>query len=161
MTKEIFKALFDQYFDSVRSYLYYRGADKEQASDIAQDVFLRIWEKQPDEEPVRLKNLLYKMANDLFISQYRRQKLESNYVQDFKSTDIVWTPEAQLQYDELFTRYIKALSIMGENQRVVFLMARMDGMKYHEIAECLNLSVKAVEKRMNIALKFLKRELEV
>ncbi len=79
MTKEEFKLLFDNYFDSVRSYLVYRGAEKEQASDLAQDVFLRVWEKQMDIDIKTALRLLYKMARDMFISQYRRETLEMNY----------------------------------------------------------------------------------
>ena len=57
-------------------------------------------------------------------------------------------------------KYAKALADLGEKQRTVFLMARMEGLKYHEIAERLNLSVKAVEKRMSIALDFFKKALK-
>jgi RNA polymerase sigma-70 factor (ECF subfamily) len=48
---------------------------------------------------------------------------------------------------------------MPEIQRVVFLMNRNDEMKYQEIAECLQLSVKAVEKRMSGALQYLRTQL--
>jgi len=51
------------------------------------------------------------------------------------------------------------LEKMPENQRTVFLMSRNDELKYHEIAECLNISVKTVEKRMSAALKLLRNEL--
>ena len=65
-----------------------------------------------------------------------------------------------MQYNELQANYAKALAALGEKQRTVFLMARMEGLKYHEIAERLNLSVKAVEKRMSIALGYLKKALQ-
>ena len=85
MTKEEFKVLFDSYYDSVRSYLFYRGAEKEQASDLAQDVFLRIWEKQLDVDPKTALRLLYKMAGDMFVSRYRRENLEMNYRKALKN----------------------------------------------------------------------------
>ncbi|MEA1899112.1 MAG: sigma factor-like helix-turn-helix DNA-binding protein [Bacteroidota bacterium] len=50
---------------------------------------------------------------------------------------------------------------MPEKQRIVFLMSRQEGLKYIEIAERLNLSVKAVEKRMNLALTYLKKAIKV
>lgn len=159
MTKEDFKLLFDKYFDPVRSYLLYRGADKELATDLAQDVFLRIWEKQMEYDHKHIKQLLYKIAGDMFVSRYRREVLEQNYRNSFRYTYTEPTPEDELNYRDLETGYTKALAELGEKQRTVFLMARIDGLKYHEIADRLQLSVKAVEKRMHIALTHLKKAL--
>jgi len=160
LTKEEFKVLFDSYFDSVRSYLFYRGAGKEQASDLAQDVFMRIWEKQLDVDPKKALRLLYKIASDMFISRYRREALEMDYRTSMKSDNIDLSPEDELGYKQLFENYTKALAELNEKQRIVFLMARMEGLKYHEIAERLDLSVKAVEKRMSITLAYLKKVLK-
>ena len=160
MTKEEFKVLFDSYFDSVRSYLFYRGAEKEQASDLAQDVFMRIWEKQPVIDPKIAIRLLYKMAGDMLISRYRRETLEKNYRTSLKSENLDFSPEDELRYKQLFENYTKALAKLSEKQRTVFLMARMEGLKYHEIAERLDLSVKAVEKRMSVTLAYLKKVLQ-
>jgi RNA polymerase sigma-70 factor (ECF subfamily) len=49
---------------------------------------------------------------------------------------------------------------MPEKQRTAFLMSREESLKYSEIAERLNISVKAVEKRMNGALELLRKELK-
>lgn len=160
MTKEEFKALFDSYFDSVRSYLFYRGAEKEQASDLAQDVFMRVWDKQLNVDPKTALRLLYKIAGDMFISRYRREMLEMNYRTTLKNDNVDFSPEDQLRYKQLLENYTKALAGLNEKQRTVFLMSRMEGLKYHEIAERLDLSVKAVEKRMNITLAYLKKTLQ-
>jgi RNA polymerase sigma factor (sigma-70 family) len=160
LTKEEFKYLFDSYFDTVRSYLFYRGAGMDEASDLAQDVFLRLWEKQIEIDPKTAIRLLYKIAGDMFISKYRRAKLEMNYLNSLSNDRVAISPEDELKHKELFTNYKKALACLSEKQRTVFLMSRMEGMKYHEIAERLKLSVKAVEKRMNITLTFLKKVLQ-
>ena len=160
MTKEEFKVLFDSYFDSVRSYLFYRGAEKEQASDLAQDVFMRVWDKQLNVDPKTARRLLYKIAGDMFISRYRREMLEMNYRTTLKNDNVDFSPEDQLRYKQLLENYTKALAGLNEKQRTVFLMSRMEGLKYYEIAERLDLSVKAVEKRMNITLAYLKKTLQ-
>lgn len=160
MTKEEFKKLFDTYFDSVRSYLFFRGAEKEQATDLAQDVFMRIWEKQLKIELKSARRFLYKIAGDMFISTYRRETLELNYRNSLKNDQYNASPEQQVQYNELHEKYTKALAALSDKQRTVFLMARMEGLKYHEIAERLGISVKAVEKRMSITLAYLKKVLE-
>jgi RNA polymerase sigma factor (sigma-70 family) len=160
LTQEDFKYLFDKYFDPVRNYLFYRGAGMNEASDIAQDVFLRLWEKQIDVDPETTIRLLYKIAGDMFISKYRRAKLEMNYLNSLKNDSIENSPEDELNRKELLMNYKKALAGLSEKQRTVFLMSRMEGLKYHEIAERLKLSVKAVEKRMNITLNYLKSKLQ-
>jgi len=55
--------------------------------------------------------------------------------------------------------YSKALASMPEKQRTVFLLSRTDNLKYREIAEMLEISVKAVEKRMKLALEHLRKHL--
>jgi RNA polymerase sigma factor (sigma-70 family) len=160
LTKEEFKNLFNSYFDSVRNYLFYKGAGIEEASDLAQDVFLRLWEKQIDVVPKTAISFLYKIASDLYVTRYRRSKLEMNYMNGLKFERVDISPEDVLKHEELFTNYTKALAHLTEKQRTVFLMSRMEGLTYNEIAKRLGLSVKAVEKRMNITLNFFKKVLQ-
>ncbi|RLE02241.1 MAG: RNA polymerase sigma-70 factor, partial [Bacteroidetes bacterium] len=75
MNKEEFKILFDLYFEDIRRYLYYRCGDTTVSTDLAQDTFMRIWEKQMDLQAERDVGLLYKIAGDLFVSHMRREKL--------------------------------------------------------------------------------------
>lgn len=152
--------MFDTHFDAVRSYVFYRSGDTELATDVAQETFLKIWEKQMQPDVKNIKGLLLKIAGDIFISRYRREKLALDFSMTFKPSILDDSPEDQMQFKELKSRYEQALKILPENQRTVFLMSRMDGLKYHEIAGQLGLSVKAVEKRMNLALTFLKKFIE-
>lgn len=159
MTREDFKQCFDLYFNAIRNYVYYRSGDADLASDIAQDVFLKLWEKQIDFEGARTKSLLYKMAGDAFVSHLRKNNSAQNYE---RSIPLHWDdcdPQKILQHDELSKRYEQTLAALPENMRSVFLMNRVDEMTYKEIADCLKLSVKAVEKRMSATLKILKKAL--
>jgi RNA polymerase sigma-70 factor (ECF subfamily) len=156
LTRAQFKDLFDNYFDSVRNYIYYRSGNAEAATDIAQEAFLKLWEKQPSDLS-HITGLLFKIANDEFISQYRRQKVISKFRLNAKPDLTGRSPEEQVIFEEMKDRYETALVKLPEKQRTVFLMSRIDQMKYHEIADRLGLSVKAVEKRMNLALTFLKQ----
>ena len=160
MTQEGFKNIFDGHFDSVRNYVYYRSGDPELATDIAQETFMKVWEKQLHTGSNHITALLFKIAGDLFVSCYRKQKVALNFKLNVKPevTGGI-SPEDQMRFQELNDRYNKALNELPEKQRIVFLMSRLDGLKYHEIAEKLGLSVKAVEKRMKNALAFLKKVL--
>jgi len=160
ISKAEFKELFDKYFDVIRTFIFYRCGNADIASDIAQDVFMKVWEKREQLNNHNLKSLLYKMANDMVISNYRKNNSYADFVQSMTFEDIeTASPEDELHFAELASSYAKALEKMPETQRTVFMMSRNDELKYHEIAECLNISVKAVEKRMSAALQLLRTEL--
>jgi RNA polymerase sigma-70 factor (ECF subfamily) len=130
------------------------------ASDMAQDVFMKVWEKRERLDNHHLKSLLYKMANDLVISNYRKAATRNDFAQSMAvQNDVTVSPEDEMIFGELAAAYGAALDKMPEKQRTVFLMSRNDEMKYHEIAERLDISVKAVEKRMSAALQYLKVKL--
>lgn len=159
MTQAQFKEIFDNHFDEVRNYIFYRSGDTELATDIAQETFIKLWEKQFDVNSKKIKGLLFKIAGDQFISMYRKQKTIMNFKLNAKPGTEDLTPEDRMQFDQLQESYSNALGDLPEKQRVVFMMSRMEELKYYEIAERLNLSVKAVEKRMKNALDFLRQAL--
>jgi RNA polymerase sigma-70 factor (ECF subfamily) len=159
VTKEEFKNLFDLYFEDIRRYLYYRCGDTTVSTDLAQDTFMRIWEKQMDLQAEKDVGLLYKIAGDLFVSHMRREKLrrESPELIRFEQRDS--SPEDELLYQELQEKYEKALLKLSEAQRIAFLMSRTEELSYQEIATRLSISIKAVEKRITGALYRLRKEL--
>ncbi len=160
MTKGEFKKLFDEHFDQVRSYMFYRSGDTELATDIAQETFLKIWEKQHKIDNARVKGLLFKIANNLFVSYYRKEKRSFEFFSNYETDEKTRTPEEELVFSQLKENYSQALERMPEKQRTVFLMSRVDQLTYNEIAEMVGVSVKAVEKRMRLALNFLRTSLK-
>lgn len=165
LTQQTFKVLFDTNFDAIRNYIFYRTGDEELSSDLAQDVFMKIWEKRKQwDSSAPLKPLLYKIANDFIINKYRKDAVKidfKNYLQYQTSSIEKITPEEDLEGEDLKKRYNIALKTMTEAQRVAFLMHREENCKYHEIAERLQISQKAVEKRISNALQIIKKLLVI
>ncbi len=159
MTKEEFVNIFNNNFDTVRNYIYYRCGDVNLATDVAQDTFIKLWEKRSRFNDDNVKGLLFKISRDIFISAYRKKVRETDFNFKQRPEQIDESPLDILQYEELKTNYNKLLKSMPEKQRVVFLMHRMDNLKYAEIASALGLSQKAIEKRMKLALDFLKKHI--
>ncbi len=144
------------YFDDLRSYISYRSGNPDLADDVVQQTFIRLWEKQITILPGKEKALLYKIAGDEFIDQIRKKKVSVEFSDDLFLVAGDVQPDERLEYEDSSRKLRKALRKMNESQRVVFLMSRRDGLRQWEIAERLNISVKAVEKRMNIALGILR-----
>ena len=98
------------------------------------------------------------MAKDEFIKQWRKQKREREFANEHFE---IKSNEAENENEEIINYRKKMqliLSGLGERQRSVFLMNKMDGLTISEIANYLGLSIKAVEKRMTQAWKYIKLE---
>lgn len=147
---QLFKSYFDQYFDDIRHYLYYKSGDMELATDLAQDVFLKIWQKRKQLDTTHIKSLLYKIAKDNWVSHIRKVVTEQKYLEKIP---LQYTTDAPTEQDKDLKRaYEKGLTQLSEKQRTAFLMNRLDGLTYKEISTRLQISSKAVEKRIQKAL---------
>ena len=118
---------------------------------------MRLWEKQPASLNVSMKALLFKIAGDIFISQLRKRNVAMKYKAIAVDEETGESPFELMKYKELLRNYEQALEKLPDKQRTVFLLSRMDGLKYFEIADNLGVSVKAVEKRMKNALEYLRK----
>ena len=160
MNKDDFQDIFNTYFEVIRRFVYYKTSDEQVAEDIAEDVFMQLWERRDRLELLNIKALLYKMASDNVVSYYRKQDVRLSFAENMRPDGSAsLSAQEELQFEELKTRYAAVLEEMPDGQREVFLMNREESLKYHEIAERLNLSVKAIEKRMNAALSLLRKKL--
>ena len=159
MTAKDFKMIYNTHFDDLRRYLIYRSGDQDLSGDIAQNVFMKVWTKKIELASGNIKSLIFKMATDEFISHIRRKKVERAYSD---SIDLRLVQESDSGDDELKDKkeqFKKALNQLPEKQRTALLMNKMQGLTYKEIAESLNLSEKAIEKRISQALGTLKQNL--
>jgi RNA polymerase sigma-70 factor (ECF subfamily) len=161
VTEEGFRILFEEYFEEIRRFLFFRSGDSEISTDIAQETFIRIWEKQLDPEPGKEVALLYTIAGNLLISHFRRERILRKVQTEMDLVLQGGDHVHELYYRELKDSYRKTLSKLPEKQRIVFMMSRMERFTYREIAERLGISIKTVEKRMNLALKYLRVELKL
>ncbi len=154
-----FKAVFMQYGESIRNFIYSKCGDLALAEDIMQDAFVTLWQRCKSANPLTVKSFLYKIAGNKVIDHFRHQKVKMNFRAEKKSLVDHITPQFELEEKE-FKLYLESvLASIPEASRTVFMMSRIEKMKYAEIAERLDVSVKAVEKRMHKALVIIKKQL--
>ena len=154
----VFKSVFESNFKIIRNYLVYKFKNVEAAEDMAQNAFVILWENCKTLKPVQAKSFLFTTATRLTLNQIKHQKVVSNFeLQSNPKKSTTESPEFLLETNELKTQLEKSISQLPDKQREVFLMNRFEQMSYPEIASMLGLSVKAVEKRMHLALQTLRK----
>ena len=120
---------------------------------------MKLWENCAKVPPAKAKSFVYTVANNLYLNVIKAEKVRLKYAdKSLKSTNE--TPEFLMEEDEFRVKLENALDSLPENQRITFLLNRIDGKKYKEIAEMEAVSVKAIEKRMHLALKSLREQID-
>ena len=155
--EKVFQSVFMNQAERLRNFLFYKTGNLQQAEDLMQDAFGKLWENCAKVAIEKTKSFLFTVANNLFLNQMAHQKVVLKFENQGHSQQINATPQYLLEEKEFKKRLEKAISALPEGQRIVFLMNRIDKKKYREIAEELSISVKAVEKRMHQALSSLRK----
>ena len=157
--EKVFESIFNKYAKDIKRYVYSKTRDIEIAEDIIQDTFVKIWEDCDKVLFATVKSYLYTIANNLFLNIAKHTKVVQLHQQSFVEDNTVETPEFILLEEEFLIKLEKAIADLPVLQREVFLLNRIEKKKYKEIAEQLNISVKAVEKRMHGALLVLREKI--
>ena len=158
--KKVFNRLFDLNSESLRNYLYYQCGDLQQAEDLVQEAFIKLWNNCKKVLFEKARGFLFAVAKNAFYNQVEHQKVVLKYAKQTQKTAETETPEFKLEEKEFMARLQHAIAELPEGQREVFLLNRMDQMTYKEIAEFLGVSQKAVEKRMHKALVKLRKTIK-
>lgn len=156
-----FEKIFKAHFKALRQFLYYRFGDADEAADSAQDAFGKLWENCHKVTESQAKAFLYTVARHAALNQKAHQQVVWRFAQAHPKADRTQqSPDYLMEVDEFGQQLQQALSQLTEAQRSAFLLHRIEGKKYHEIAEILGISVKAVEKRIQGALIQLKNHIQ-
>lgn len=158
----VFTSFFNENIKKVRNFIFYKYGNKELADDLAQDAFVKLWQNCASVPLEKAKGYIYTIANNSSLNQIAHQKVVLKYEKNFKGFDKNnENPEFILEEKQFQDKLLKAIEHLNEKQRTAFLMHRIDGKKYTEIASELQISVKAVEKRIHLALLSLRQQIDL
>lgn len=156
-----FNEFYTSHIQSATNFAYYKSGNKNASLDLAQEGFIKIWENCAKIAFSKAKSYLFTVINNLFLNKVKHEKVVFDYAKNSPYLDVNnQSPEYLLEEEEFKIKLKNAIADLTEAEREVFLMNRIDGKKYREIAEMLEISQKAVEKRMSSALKKLKNKID-
>lgn len=155
------RAIFEAYYAMVRHTTDRLVADASLADDLAQEVFIRLWQKRAEIQiEGNLGGYLRRMAINEALAHMRKKQLlvfeERSGQEELASFE--HTDGALLQ-GELQQAIEQAINALPSACRAVFQLSRQESLTYQEIAKQMNISVKTVENQMSKALKFLRSRL--
>lgn len=159
--EKVFNGIFKSYSKDLHDFLYYKYGASNNPKDIVQAAFEKLWKNCKNVMPEKAKSFLYTVANNEMLNAIARKKTVLNYSLHKPKDYTIESPEYLLEEKEYHDRLKKALEELSEEQRVTFLLNRIEGKKHQEIANMLGISRKAVEKRIYTALKILREKVEL
>ena len=157
-----FEQVFKTWFKPLLAYSCTILKDESTAEEIIQQVFYRIWKKKDRLQiDASFKAYLYQSVYNEsmnYLKHLKVKKSHRSYV--LHTADISEEGHAKsIATKELETKIAEALALLPEQCRTIFQMSRFENLKYREIADALNLSVKTIENQMGKALKIMRSAL--
>ncbi len=155
-----FEFIFNAFYDKLYRVAYYYLASDENAEDAVSEVFYKLWlHKKRLNKIEHLENYLFFMTRNQCLSAIRSNKkiTYTNQQDDFKQQITTTNPETGLISREFIQHLNKHIGNLPPRCRIVFTMVKEDGLKYKEVAEVLNISVKTVENQMTKAIGYLRK----
>lgn len=136
--------------------------DTDVVEDIVHDIFVNLWDKRDTiQEEKSVKSYLFRSVHNRCLNYIRDTKKFVDSEEYENQTEIILSEDNNESYEtaELEVRIQDAINSLPEKCREVFLKSRVDELKYSEIAEILNISIKTVENQISKALKILREKL--
>ena len=160
--RESFQKLFQQYYSPLCNFVYGIVKDYDQAEDVVQGVFIRIWENR---EKLKLtgsvKSYLFTSARNQSIDYIRAKKrkdamLEEQEGGSFSMKDFDSESEAMMRKEMLH----RAIEQLKPKMRQIFILHKLEGLTYQEISEYLDIPQRTIEYNIYTALQKLKEILQ-
>ena len=157
-----FEQLFKSQYGKLCSYANLFLNDPDASEDVVQEVFFKLW-KNRDQLSINttVKSYLFRAVRNGCLNVIEHMKVRDTHKavneEDIKSSETDAVDETVVM--ELEQRIRESIDQLPVERRKIFMLSRFEGLKYREIADQLNISVKTVENQMYHALRFLRERL--
>jgi len=158
--KNAYRKLFEKYAPRIYNFSLSYLNDENDAEELVQNVFLKIWEKRTSLDSTQnLKAFIFKIAVNTIYDFIRRKNIEHAF-KDYArlnytaNEDYTWHT---IIFEEMKQNLDLLVSQLPEQQQKIFQLSKQEGLNSEEIAKKLNLSKRTVENHLYRAISFLKK----
>ncbi len=157
---------FDHLFSVYKSRLYAFVVGylkiEEDAKELVQDVFVKVWENRHHIDTCRSFNAyLFTITKNTVLDYFRKKANERNYLDYIREHVglVVDSFEEKIEYADLLEKAESVIEDLPPRQKEIFQMSRKQGLSNEEIAEILKISKKTVENQITLAKKYIRKRL--
>lgn len=158
----VFETVFKNYYKPLCAYALTMLKDKDYSEEVVQQMFVKIWERRSSLNiTTSVKAYLYQIVRNDCLNVLKHEKVKEQY-RRFKVVNMQQQHDSastRLASHELEEQIQNAMNALPEQCGIIFRMSRFEELKYKDIAEQLNISVKTVENQMGKALKLMRLKL--
>ena len=158
-----FEMIFRTYYQPLCKYAYSFLNDKDEAEEVVQASFISFWERRGELRiESSLKSYLYRMVRNACLNVIKHEKVKQQHAAvQLAGGELSQESSSQpVVASELEQKIHESMKALPEQCRLVFQLSRFEELKYQEIAEQLNISVKTVENQVGKALKIMRTQLK-
>ena len=156
--------MFTHFYPGLFSFALAYVKDRQEAEEIAEDVFVRLWENRKMLPAIRnLTYYLYVATKNASLNSLRKKKRSLELSMEEVGEDIAGlerTPEMTLISEEILQKIEAVIKELPPKSQLIFRLIKEEGLKYKEVAELLNISVKTVETQMSLSLSKITKGLQ-
>ena len=155
--------LFDSTYDALHRYAMFITKDSISASDILQDVFLKLWQVRDTIDPDRsLKALMYQMVRNYALNHERQKKRHASEAIEADSPSVGFDNlnDERLDAELLEGKLLEWIEEMPSRRREAFMLSRYEGLSHDEIAALMDLAPKTVNNHIVLALQHIRSKLD-
>jgi len=160
--KDDFEEVFRIHYSNLCAYANQFLNDVDASEEVVQDIFYKLWNnREKIEISSSVKSYLFRSVRNSCLNTIKHINIREEYKEHNERE--MKTEESNyddiMQTSEIEEKIRETIDLLPTERRKVFIMSRFDGLKYKEIAEKQNISIKTVENQMGKAIKFMREKL--